>query len=397
MSFVFCLFFLLILVLADFYFGRKKMMNTPSQKKYPHRKGEIQFFGSGPEFFDQLFTDIKEAQHRVSCLFYIVKDDECSQNFFSLLKEAAKRGVEVYLLMDWLGSYKVKKSIVNDLKQAGVHVDFSCKPRIPYFFFSLQRRNHRKITVIDDQIAFLGGFNVGREYINESKKPELSPWRDYHLRFTGEVIQDLEAEFLADWNQEKRPFLNGICQEKTCEHGIKHAILPSKNGELEDQMISMIAATKQSLFIGSPYFIPSQPVFQQLIAALERGVSITILLPAHADHPLVKQAAYPYLRKLLQYKNASIHLFNNGFYHAKIVIFDNRLCDIGTANFDERSQLINWECNCLIDSSVFIANIQPVIETDIANSETLTLDGLNHLSTGERVKERIAKVLRGYL
>ncbi|WP_338752055.1 phospholipase D-like domain-containing protein [Bacillus sp. FJAT-52991] len=394
---IFCLFLLFILVSADLYFGRRKAMNKPFQKSYPHRKGKIDFFSSGPELFDQLFADIKNAQHRVLCLFYIVKDDECSQRFFSVLKEAAKRGVEVYLLMDRLGSHKVKKSIMHDLKQAGVHVDFSCKPRLPYLFFSLQQRNHRKITVIDDRIGYLGGFNVGREYINESQKPALSPWRDYHLRFNGEVVQDLEAEFLADWNQEKRPFLKAIYRENACKQGVKQAILPSKNGELEDTLVSLIAATKQSMFIGSPYFTPSKPVFQQLIAALERGVSITILLPAHADHSLVKQASYPYLRKLLQYQNARIHLFNKGFYHAKIVIFDNRFCDIGTANFDERSQLINWECNCLIDSSQFIANIQPVIEKDIANSETLTLDGLNHLSIDERVKEQVAKLVCKYL
>ncbi|WP_203363471.1 phospholipase D-like domain-containing protein [Bacillus sp. REN10] len=397
MWFIFCLFLLFIFIFADLYFGERKARNQPFHKSYPERKGSIDFFSSGPVFFDQLFTDIKKAKQRVACLFYIVKDDECSQAFFALLKEKAKNGVEVYLLMDWLGSHKVKTPMINDLKQAGIHVDFSCKPRLPFLLFSIQRRNHRKITVIDDNIGYLGGFNVGREYMNQSEKPALKPWRDYHLRFTGAAVQDLESEFLDDWNQEKRPFVQPICRESDYEEGITHTILPCKNGVLTEQLASLIAATEQSIFIGSPYFIPSKPVFQQLIAALERGVTVTVLLPAHADHPLVKQAAYPYLRKMLYYPNAHVHLFNKGFYHAKMIIFDNRVCDIGTANFDQRSQLINWECNCLIDGPLFMNSIEPVIQKDILNSETLTLDGLTHLSIQERIKEQIAKVVRKYL
>ncbi|KAB7707501.1 cardiolipin synthase [Bacillus aerolatus] len=394
----FWLIFFILWLSLDIYFGRKKAKTLSSERIYPKRKGEIDFFCSGPDFFRQLFSDIKEARERVYCLFYIIKGDKVCQDFFHLLKEKAESGIDVYLLMDWQGSRKVNKQHVDDLKRAGVRVDFFGKPRLPFFFFSLQQRNHRKITAIDGTIGYLGGFNVGREYINKSKNRLLSPWRDYHLRFCGGAAADLEAEFLADWNQEGRPVLQPAgTQTAANREGTEHVIYPSGNGELEKKLVDMISKVRSSIFIGTPYFIPTKPVFDQLLDALARGVRVTVLLPKQKDHPLVQEASYPFLRRLLLFPNARVQSFMEGFYHAKIVIFDDEVCDIGTANFDARSQLLNFECNCFIHSPAFIDRIRPVLEKDLSNSRPVTFEDLHHPAFVEKAKEKTAHLLRGFL
>lgn len=381
----------------DLYFGQKNAERQPSERTYPKRKGSIDFICNGPDFFQQFFFDIKNAREHVYCLFYIVKDDSVTQDFFHLLKEKASSGIEVYLLMDWHGSLKVKRRHLNDLKQAGVQVSFFGKPRLPYFFFTLQQRNHRKITVIDSTVAYLGGFNVGREYINKSKNPRLSPWRDYHLRLTGSSVIDLEAEFIADWNQEDRPPLRQSETASESENGIEHVIVPSGNGNLQEKLIKLIQSTQQSIFIGTPYFIPTKRIFDELLRALERGVHVTVLIPENEDHPLVKEAAWPFLRELLLFPNARVQSFTNGFYHAKIIIFDDKVCDLGTANFDARSQIINFECNCFIYSEEFIHQIRPFLEEDLKNSQAFTIKDVHPVTFTEKVKIKAAHLLKGFL
>lgn len=381
----------------DLYLGQKQAKKQAPKRTYPKRKGTIDFICSGPEFFRQFFLDIRNARKRIYCLFYIIRDDRITGEFFHLLKEKARSGVDVCLLMDWQGSSKIKKHHLNSLKQAGVRVGCSRKPRLPYFFFSLQQRNHRKITVIDSNIAYLGGFNMGLEYMGESDNPNLSPWRDYHLRLSGPSAIDLESEFIADWNEENQPYLQPHEQAEDHGSGIEHLIVPSGSGNLEEKLIGLVRSAKRSIFIGTPYFVPSALVFNELIGALARGVHVTVLIPKHEDHPFVQEAARPFLKELMRFPTARIQSFTNGFYHAKIIIFDEEVCDIGTANFDARSQRINFECNCFIYGKDFIKQIRPFIEKDLCDSETLGAADLSVHSIGGKAKTKAAYLLRDFL
>ncbi|MBM7648326.1 cardiolipin synthase [Bacillus ectoiniformans] len=390
---------ILVWVFLDLYLGRKKAKTKAVERCYPVRQSHISFFCSGTELFEQLYTDIRQAKESIYTLFYIIENDDFSKEYLQLLKEKADEGVKIYLLMDWLGSRKVPKFMLKELKNSGVCTDFFGKPKFPFLFFSLQQRNHRKITVIDHQIGYLGGFNVGREYINQHKNPMLCPWRDYHLRLTGEGVADLEQEFLHDWNQEGRPQLNKDSQVvyKDSQEAVNHQIFPSQNGVLEKKFAELISEAKDFIFIGSPYFVPSKLVFSQLMQAIERGVKVTALIPKHADHPLVKEGSYPFLRQMLANENVEIYQFQKGFYHAKVLMVDDRVCDIGTANFDERSFSLNFECNCFIYSPEFMEKIKPVIQKDIKNSYRLTQSDLERTSWVGKIKENIAFVLRPYL
>ncbi|MEW8969382.1 MAG: cardiolipin synthase [Mesobacillus sp.] len=378
-------------IYTDFLLGRKKHLANAKTNTLPIRESNLAIFAEGPKLFDDLFSELKKAKQHIHILFYIVQDDKISQEFLSILKEKAKDGVEVRLLIDWVGS-GLKRKTINSLKSAGIEFAFSQMPKLPFLFYSSQVRNHRKITVIDGQIAYLGGFNIGKEYNNQD--PKLSPWRDYHLKMTGEGVADLQSEFLEDWHAAaKVNLLQNKAYFPALEKGkIRQQLVPTEGILLEEMMSDLISKAKASIFIGTPYFIPSKRVFNLLRNAITRGVSVTVLVPLVSDHVLVKEASYPYLRTLIK-DGAEVYQYLNGFYHAKVLMVDDEVCDIGTANFDKRSMFLNYELNCLIYDSDFIKTVKRILTEDIMNSRKAALDDFNRALLKEKAASTISYFL----
>ncbi|TCJ05249.1 cardiolipin synthase [Cytobacillus praedii] len=373
----------------DFTLGRKKQLQGLKRVNSPFRASNIDIFTKGPELFADFFSELKKATHHIHILFYIVKDDNISKEFLNILKEKADEGVEVRLLLDRMGSFPIKKKTIESLKRHGIHFSFAHTPKPPCLFYTFQARNHRKITIIDGKIGYIGGFNIGKEYINLD--PKLSPWRDYHLKMIGEGVADLQKEFLIDWLKETNTNLlaNNAYFPALHTGKIQHQIVPSKGAFLEDTFSSLINRAKTKIFIGTPYFIPSERLLNDLIAAQARGITLTILVPKVSDHILVKEASYSSLRKLLE-NGAEVYEFQTGFYHAKTIIIDDEVCDIGTANFDRRSLFINYEINCYIYDQPFIKKVQAVIKQDIQHSRQLSL---TELKQRRNIKEWAARLI----
>ncbi|QED49760.1 cardiolipin synthase [Cytobacillus dafuensis] len=390
------LLFILLWLSLDFYLGRKNQIKHLKRQDPPFRHSHIDLYTDGPELFADFFSELKKAKHHIHILFYIVKDDQFSTEFLNILKDKAKEGVEVRLLLDRIGSHLIKENTIQSLESHGVKFAFSHPLRFPFIFYSLHARNHRKITVIDGKIGYIGGFNIGKEYINLD--PKLSPWRDYHLKMIGEGAADLQKEFLTDWYNEKKIHLleNPIYFPSLPKGSCQHQIIPSRGIYLEETFSSMIRNARTSIIIGSPYFILSKRLLNDLLAARGRGVTLTILVPKTADHPFVKEASYPFLRKLIS-QGAIVYQFLNGFYHAKTCIIDDKICDIGTANFDHRSLFLNYEINCYIYDHAFIQKVLKVIETDIHHSKKLTLKELNQFDPWRSCKEIVARSIRMFL
>lgn len=379
----------------DFLLGRKQHLARADKTMFQHRQSGIAIFTEGPELFEDYFAELKSAKQHIHILFYIVQDDKISQRFLSILKEKAKEGVEVRLMVDWVGSGLKRKS-VKALKEAGVEFAYSRIPRFPFLFYSSQVRNHRKITVIDGCVGYLGGFNIGKEYNNQDKK--LTPWRDYHLKLTGGGVLDLQTQFLRDWREAaKINLLQAGHYFTTEEKGpITHQLVPTEGVLLEDMMFRLISQAKTAIKIGTPYFIPSKKVFTALRTAIQRGVEVTVLVPFTADHILVKEASHPYLRILMQ-DGADIYQYLKGFYHAKVMIIDDHVCDVGTANFDKRSMFLNYEINCLIYDGAFIRKVQDIFASDILNAQKASLRELNSAGPLLSVKEKAARAISYFL
>ena len=367
-------------------------MKRTKTRKYPARYSDMTLFTSGKELFNDFFKEIQDAQSSIHILFYIVKDDQFSRDFFELLRLKAEAGVEVRLLVDWAGGHKVSRQAIQELENSGIHFSFSQRPRPPFLFYSLQKRNHRKISVIDGRIGYLGGFNIGKEYINQGDK--LNPWRDYHLKLTGEGVKDLQDVFLSDWFADTGEDLRGVpfYFPELSPGGQLHQFLLTNGSELEKALISLISQSEEKIIIGTPYFIPSRSLMDELRRALARGVSVTVIVPYLSDHPLVKEAAFPYFRILLK-EGASVLQFRKGFYHSKVMQIDDTISDIGTANFDKRSLFLNNEINCLIFDPSCVEDVKKELETDMEESTPLKAESLSSLNIARSVKETLATLL----
>ncbi|MBS4195890.1 cardiolipin synthase [Lederbergia citri] len=381
---------------ADFHLGLYLHNKRWKKRSYPLRKGHLQLITNGVDLFETYFKDLREARSNIHILFYIVKNDRFSQIFWEVLIEKAQEGVKVRLLLDWIGSRQVRKEWIEKARSCGMEISFCHIPRLPFLIFTLQQRNHRKITIIDNRIGYLGGYNIGKEYID--LEPKLSPWRDYHIRIRGEGISDLQNEFLVDWvratKKEVPEFEDNFVDNEDFQ--MLHRFYPSEGIGVEHHLLKLIDGAKNSLMIGTPYFIPTDAIMESIEAALKRGVSLTVLVPETADHPIVKEASFPSLRRLLV-GGGQVYQFEKGFFHAKVMIVDGEVCDIGTTNFDRRSILLNHEINCYIYDKNFITDVEHALEEDISHSRQLSLEKLNNVSFGSKLKEILGWMIKGLL
>jgi cardiolipin synthase A/B len=395
-SFFGILFLILLWLTIDYHLGRRKHLNTLVHPHAPKRHSQIEIFTDGELLFKDYFDELKRAKKHIHILFYIARSDSFSKEFFNILTQKATEGVEVRLMLDWLGSFRVNRKMIKKFKEAGGQFTFSQVPKLPFLFYTSQIRNHRKTTVIDGKIGYIGGNNIGKEYVNKDEK--LSPWRDYHLKIKGEGVIDLQKELLTNWfkNTKINLLQNETFFPETKPGPVEHEIIPAEAAMLEKTFLKLISSAKETIMIGTPYFIPSPKIFHALLTAIKRGVSIKILVPKNADHILVQEASYPYLRRLLKEK-AQVFQFMNGFYHAKTLMIDDRVCDIGTANFDKRSFFLNYEINCYMYDKNFIKIAKETMEKDFKNALPLSLAELNQPNLWRSTKEKVATIFSHFL
>jgi cardiolipin synthase len=380
----------------DYQLGRKDHLSKSKYTQYSPKKSDIELFIDGENLYKDLFESIKNSTHSIHVLFFIVKNDEISHEFLSLLGEKASQGIEVLLLLDYVGSFKLSKQKINLLKEKGVSFAKSHKPRFPYLFYTLQARNHRKITVIDGKTAYIGGFNIAKEYIG--KDPKFGYWRDYHLKIHGEGVYDLQEQFLKDWyDSTGENYLEKQRYFPKQPAGKSTQMFISTYGEhLEEHFKSFILDAKQEIIICSPYFIPGKELLKELLDALSKGIMVKIMVPMKEDHPLVKEASFPYFGELLL-AGCEIYRFYHGFFHAKVIVIDEHLCDIGTANFDKRSLYLNDEMNCIIYDQEFIQRVKALIYEDFHRSEQLTYASYTNRPYWQRSKEVVATLVSHFL
>lgn len=394
--FFFFIIFIFIFFLFDYKLGHKYYIQKQMKRSFPKRYSDFTFYSEGFQLYQDLFQDIQNSKKSIHILFFIIRNDAISHRFLSLLEQKAKEGVEVKLLLDFVGSIRLKRNILQKLKQCGVKVALARKPKWPFLFFTLQSRNHRKIAVIDSKIGYFGGFNIGNEYIGGN--PKLGFWRDYHLKCEGEGVYDLQTQFLDDWYEATKETYNSIKNDNPPLHKGKvlHQFFPTYGNQLEQFFISFIKKAKKELIICSPYFIPGKNIQKELIRALKRGVHITVMVPIKSDHFLVKEASYIYFGPLIQL-GCNIYQYDNGFFHAKVIIVDHDICDIGTANFDKRSLFLNSEINCFIYDQNYIKQIKKVIESDLKKAKKLTFERYHSYVQTKRGTIALAYLLSPFL
>ncbi|BCA32225.1 MULTISPECIES: phospholipase D-like domain-containing protein [Bacillus cereus group] len=375
--------------------AEKNGVFSQNSSQYPMRQSDIILYTDGKQLNNQLFSDIEQAKHYVHVNFFSIADDKVSHQFLELLRKKSQEGVEVYYALDRLGGILLKKKERELLVKKGVHFTYYNKPAFPYLFSSLDHRNHRRISVIDGKVGYIGGFNIGKKYLGEKEK--LGYWRDYHLQIRGEGVQDLEQQFVLDWkrNSEKPIPIHNAVKEKGATSQRFTAYYSGEKLEQDYKMLFQQA--KESIIILTPYFIPKdRTIWNALVDARKRGVRVKILFSPHSDALLVKEAAYPYIRKALK-QGMEVYGYKNGVLHGKVFLIDEKVLMVGTVNFDSRSFHLNEEMNCYIHDPIYISRIKPVINADLQNSKQVTSSDVNQLSIKEKIKEKVAKMFEYYL
>ena len=372
----------------------------------PYRDdNEVSMYSDGKLFFDELLKSLSKAKKSINIQFYIFKNDDIGTKILNILEEKAKSGVEVRLLYDSVGSRSLNRKVLKSLVDAGGKIGEFFPSWLKLININMNFRNHRKIVVIDNEVGFVGGFNVGDEYLGKDKK--FGYWRDTHIKFRGSAVRDLNLRFLADWRyatKEEIDLRHVLEIDNDCIRPANIGMQILSSGpdfsdrfEIKLAYLKMIQKAKDYLYIQSPYLIIDKSIADSLKLAATSGVDVRIMIPGKGDHPFVYWANLVYAGELLEFGVKIYHYDKNAFLHAKTVVIDDEICSIGTANMDTRSFELNFEVNAFIYSEEISKKQKAEFEKDILKSEELTLEKYKSRSTTVKVKEALSRLFSDVL
>jgi len=340
-------------------------------------KNKVKVMADGAITFAVMIDALEKAESVINFMFFIVKEDDLGNRFKEVLIEKAKQGVEVNFLYDAVGSWKLSQAYKNDLSEAGVNVRAFLPVMTPFASRNFNYRNHRKIVTIDGQVGFVGGLNIGDEYVG--KKEYFGYWRDTHLMLKGESVYALNNIFLDDWvfsgghivSLDKHYPPQDI--EKNTLMQIVSSGPDSDKYVIMQGYFKMITSAKKSICITSPYLVPEDALLVAIKTAAMSGVDVKIIIPDVADHFMVYWANQSYIEDLLESK-VKIYAYKDGFIHAKSLLVDGVCASVGTANLDIRSMELNFEVNAFIYDEAVVSDLRNDFEEDLRRSEKIVLD-----------------------
>ena len=360
---------------------------------------DVDILTDGDEKFDRLIEDIRSARHFIHIQYYIIKNDVLFERIRKELIKKVEEGVEVRILFDSMGCRTVSHNYWKKLNEEGIRTaEF-----FPAFFKRLQLRinfrNHRKIVIIDNRVGYVGGFNIGKEYIGLDDK--FGYWRDTHLRIQGSGILSLHLRFLLDWNyaakenlfRDKKYFEKVYSGEKDkCLLQIISSGPDTARQMIHDNYLRLITKAKERIYIQSPYFIPDESVMDALMIAVHSGVEVNIMIPCKPDHPFVYWATYSYIGDLVM-AGANCYTYDNGFLHAKGIVVDGKVFCYGTANMDIRSFALNFEVNAVIYNEEKAREMEERFRTDLEVCTKITRNMYAGRKLIIRITEQVCRLL----
>lgn len=339
---------------------------------------DIKVYSKGIDKYSDLFKDIQNAKKFVHISYYIIRKDEYGKRLKNLLIEKVKEGVEVRLLFDHIGSKVASRKFFYDLIKEGGKVE-KFFPTAIFFKPHVNHRNHRKMVIIDGEIGYSGGMNIGKEYANEDKR--LYPWADRHIRIHGEGVIGLQMQFFMDYlfvskekfNFEDKTTINKYFPSVEAKGNKFIQIVASgpdyKGENIKNAYLKVINDSKNSILIETPYLILDDSMMDAINIAIKSGVEIKVVIPSKPDKHIVYAATLSYARELI---NMGVKVYAyKGFMHSKVIVGDEHVTSIGTANMDRRSFSLNFEINSFVYSKEFNDLNREIIEEDIKNSEYL--------------------------
>jgi len=350
---------------------------------------------NGGEKFQALFNALEGASNHIHLSYFIFKDDEIGEDVLKILARKVVEGVEVRVLLDGMGSMSISGGFMRSMRQAGIQAEWFFPIRFPYITSRLNLRYHRKIVVVDGRTGFMGGLNIGDEYL--SRDPNLGFWRDTHLKFEGETVHTLQSIFLNDWYFVTRQEVQGA---RYFPQTFISQVLPvqivgggpdSNWPSILQGFFSAITMAKHSVSIETPYFIPDESLLMALKTAALSGLDVRLIVQGIPEHNLTYLAMHSYFEELLQ-AGVKIYKYMKGTLHAKIFFSDNHLASVGSANMDLRSFLLDFEICAFVYDQALVERLKLDFEQDLNESIELVLKTFQARPVYERFKESSARL-----
>jgi cardiolipin synthase A/B len=363
---------------------------------------QIKPYTDGSEKFADLIAAIKGACDHVHLEYYIWRDDGLSHELRDVLTERASAGVEVRVLCDGLGCARLPRNFFCDLKSAGGQVAFFFPSRIRFLNLRSNFRNHRKIAVIDGKTAFVGGFNIGDEYLGKVKK--WGYWRDAAVRIEGDAALACQLRFFFDWNfaakGERQEYQHRYFPDIASSSGAAVQVVSGGPdtywNPIKDAYLKMINSATESVYLQTPYFVPDDSVRDALRIAALSGLDVRIMIPNRPDHPFVYWAGLSFVGQLLE-SGVRAYTYENGFLHAKTIVVDEVAASVGSANWDLRSFGLNFETNATIYDKTVARSLKEAFEKDLEVCTELTAQRYATRSSRVKLKESISRLFSALL
>lgn len=338
----------------------------------PFKDNEVSIFTDGYEFVSTLLYNIGQAQDHIHLDTYIIEDDPLGNLVADVLIDKARQGVEVRLLYDDVGCWRVKDRFFNRMKAAGIQVYAFMPVRFPAFTGKVNYRNHRKLCVIDGKVGFIGGMNIALRYVKGTAR---QTWRDTHLRIRGGAVYAIQRAFLVDWYFVSRTLVTDRRYyppvDKTIDNNCLTQIVTSSPvspwPDIMQGYVRVLLQAHRYVYMESPYFLPTEPVLFAMRTAALAGVDVRLIVPRHGDAKLVEWASRSYLMEVIE-AGVKVYLYEPGFNHSKILVSDDNLSSCGSTNIDFRSFENNFEANAFFFNEGMALRLKKVFLTDQAQS-----------------------------
>ncbi|MBR5171611.1 MAG: cardiolipin synthase [Muribaculaceae bacterium] len=358
---------------------------------------DIETFTEGLDKFEAMKRDIEQARQYIHVQYFIIEDDEVGSELIDLLIRKAREGVQVRVLYDYVGSFYMPSRVLKKMRAAGVEIHPFLEVSLTNVAFRINWRNHRKIVVIDGSIGYVGGMNIANRYVTGDSK--WQPWRDTHLRISGEAVAAMEYSFAIDWNFTTRKLLTLPTM---------HYSEPPASADYLVQMVGSgptnrwnnislvffkaITLAKRCIYIQTPYFLPSDSLLKALQSAALSGVDVRLMIPKKTDSVMLRLATDSYIKECLL-SGMKIYFYDARMMHAKVVIVDDEFVTTGSTNFDFRSFEHNFEFNALIYSKSYNAKMKDIFEADLQKSSRVSLGKWKQRPLTQKALESVIRLM----
>lgn len=359
---------------------------------YPGNSVEV--FTNGADKFAKFKEDLRSAKEFINIEYYIFSDDKIGTEVADILIDRSLAGVKVRLIYDHVGSFATRNKFFNKMRDAGVEAFPFFKVTFAWLGSRINWRNHRKLSVIDGRIGYLGGMNVADRYIDGGK--DFATWRDTHVRVEGPIVAAIEHAFAVDWHSMGKPLPTEAVDTTSICGDIGAQMITSGPTSRWPSIAYMfhkaISNAKRRVYIQTPYFLPTDALLKDLITAALSRVDVRIMIPRHADSKLLNYASASYISQCLQ-AGVKFYLYEPGMLHAKMIIIDDDVATIGSTNFDFRSFEHNFEGNLFFYSSDFVEKLLEIYRKDQEQSSRVFPAQWKHRPLLKKATESIVRLL----